>query len=95
MSFVVRSIPKSSNATMISIGILSGPVAFPFFILFIAALTSSFRIDGPSMFFFISGFVSLSSLKKSSTCSDHLFNILSFPLALFHLLILCSQCCCI
>ena len=52
-SFVKKSIPMSSRTANTSMGMLSGPTAFPCFIFLIAALTSSFKIGGPSMSFFI------------------------------------------
>ena len=43
-------IPVSSSASIISTGMLSGPVAFPCFMLFKARLISSFKIGGPHFF---------------------------------------------
>ena len=60
-SFVKKSIPMSSRTENTSIGMLSGPTAYPCYIFLIAALTSSFKIGGPSMSFFIIGFSPLSS----------------------------------
>ena len=55
ISLVVFSIPRSSKALIISADILSGPVAFPFFIFFGAKVTSSLRMHRPSKVFFILG----------------------------------------
>ena len=64
-------------------GMLSGPTAFPCFIFLIAALTSSFKIGGPSMYFFIIGFSPLFSWNRSSIYSDHLFRTSSLSISKF------------
>ena len=76
--WVTASIPISSSGSISSMLIMSGPVAFPVFIFFIAYLTSSINIEGPSEFLSMILTFGLSSSYSSLIYSDHLSSTLSF-----------------